>query len=164
MRRAVALLHGSLPVSFPVIAPRDLRARSTRLLWRAIAASFPRYVAAGAAGTAIHYTVLVALVEFGRTAAASASVAGAIAGAIVNYVLNYHVTFPGAAPHRVTAPRFAAVAALSAALNGAGMHLLVAVGGVNYLAAQVVCTGGVLASGYLLNRVWTFRRVPAHAS
>jgi len=47
---------------------------------------------------------------------------------------------------------FLIVAAMSAALNGFGMHLATHYLGMHYLAAQVICTFGVLIIGFVFNR------------
>ncbi len=51
------------------------------------------YGGAGAIGTAAHFAILAALVQFADAGAVAASTVGAIVGAIVNYTLNYRFTF-----------------------------------------------------------------------
>jgi putative flippase GtrA/DNA-binding beta-propeller fold protein YncE len=131
--------------------------RGTSSLFRWLGAPFLRYVGAGGVGTSLHYALLVLFVEALHTSPAFASVVGAMAGAAVNYLLNYHLTFVSLASHRHTVPRFFTVAAFSTALNGVGMSFLVEGLGLHYLLSQIVCTAGVLAVGYLLNKSWTFR-------
>jgi glycosyltransferase involved in cell wall biosynthesis len=122
-------------------------------LWSAPAL---RYIGAGGVGTTFHYMLLTALVELWGVGPSIASGCGAILGAIVNYALNYHLTFASKASHVRTAPKFAIVALLSAALNAAGMWLLTDRFAMHYLAAQVVCTLFVLGFGFVVNRAWTF--------
>jgi putative flippase GtrA len=119
-------------------------------------ALFARYVAAGAVGTAVHFAMLAFAVGLLGANPALASVAGALGGATVNYFLNYHLTFASSAPHRRAAPRFFAVAGLSAALHGVGMWAGVQRLGVHYLVAQVCCTAAIVVIGFLLNKAWTF--------
>jgi putative flippase GtrA len=123
-----------------------------------LAAPFLRYAGAGGVGTLVHYVTLTGVVELFGVKPAAATLVGASVGAIVNYVLNYHLTFASKAPHARTAPRYFFVAALSAVLNGVVMWLLTHRTRLHYLVAQLVCTVLVLVFGYLLNRVWTFRR------
>jgi glycosyltransferase involved in cell wall biosynthesis len=138
-----------------------LRRESNR--WKALfSAPLVRYVGAGGVGTLFHYALLTALVEVWRVAPASATVAGAMLGAVVNYVLNYHLTFASKASHLRTAPKFMAVALISALANGVGLRLLTRTFGVHYLIAQVFCTAFVLGVGYILNRLWTFGHSRAH--
>jgi putative flippase GtrA len=134
-----------------------LRRHLDRLLGL-LAAPFLRYAGAGGVGTLVHYATLTCVVELLGVRPAVATLVGASVGAIVNYVLNYHLTFASKAPHARTAPRYFFVAALSAILNGVVMWLLTHRTRVHYLVAQLGCTVLVLVFGYLLNRVWTFRR------
>lgn len=116
---------------------------------------FFRYSGAGALGTGAHYGLLVVLVELCGLNAAVAAVGGALTGALVNYCLNYRYTFRSAAGHRLAGIRFALVAFAGAALNGLIVAVLVS-RGLNYLLAQLVATGVVLALGFFGNRHWTF--------
>jgi putative flippase GtrA len=118
---------------------------------------FVRYAGAGVLGTAAHYALLVALVQFAQVAVVAASTAGAVAGAAINYVLNHRYTFASRAAHRRALPRFAVVAACGVALNALVLSgVLAVVGPQNYLVAQVAATLAVLVGGYLANRAWTF--------
>ena len=121
-----------------------------------MAPQFLRYAGAGAAGTGLHYAVLIALVQLARVDAVVASTAGAVAGALVNYTLNHRYTFASGRAHRHALPRFALVAAAGIVLNALVMAAVLAFAGPHYLVAQVVATGTVLAAGYLANRAWTF--------
>ena len=126
-------------------------------LLRILSAPFIRYAGAGGVGTAIHYLVLTLIVEACSVSPAWASVAGALAGAIVNYFINYHLTFASKRPHRETLPRFFAIAALGATLNGIGMCVFTQRLTMHYLVAQCLCTVVVLLVGFVLNKVWTFK-------
>lgn len=130
--------------------------RDFNSLLRLATAPFLRYVGAGGVGTLCHYLVLGLLVQVFAVKPALGSVAGAIVGASINYILNYHFTFACDVAHRITLPRFAMVAAISVALNGAGMWFATTKLGLNYLVAQLGCTAAVLVIGYLVNAAWTF--------
>ena len=130
--------------------------RDFNSLLRLATAPFLRYVGAGGVGTVCHYLVLGLLVQVFAVKPALGSVAGAIVGASINYMLNYHFTFACDVAHRITAPRFAMVAAISVALNGAGMWFATTKLGLHYLVAQLGCTAAVLVIGYLINAAWTF--------
>lgn len=115
------------------------------------------YVLAGGIATAVHYAVLLILVEVIGLAPSPSAVAGALCGAAVSYVVNRHLTFPGAAVrHQLAVPKFLTVAVTGALANGAlvwtGMHWL----GWHYLVAQALATLMVLGLTYRLNRSWTF--------
>jgi len=130
--------------------------RHLTVLLGVLSAPFVRYAGAGGVGTAVHYATLAIVVEAFGVSPAAATAVGAVAGAGVNYLLNYHLTFASKASHARTLPRFAAVAAVSAALNAAGMWYLTRRWHVHYLAAQLACTLVVLVLGYVANRAWTF--------
>jgi putative flippase GtrA len=85
-----------------------------------------------------------------------ASTLGAVGGALVNYGLNHRFTFASGRSHATALPRFAAIAAVGIAVNGAVMALLLGPFGAHYVVAQVVATGAVLVVGFLANRTWTF--------
>lgn len=117
---------------------------------------FARYAAVGLVATAVHYALLIGLVESGGAAPLPATLAGYVAGGLVSYALNRRLTFTGGRPHREAAWRFAAVAASGFAWTGLLMALLVGRLGAPYLPAQAATTLAVLAWGFLANRLWTF--------
>lgn len=114
------------------------------------------FVGVGAAATALHYFVLVVLVEGLSAAPPRASFAGALAGAALSYALNRRHTFRSDAPHRRALWRFAAVALAAAAFNYGLMRLFVDAMGAPYLPAQVVTTGVLTLWTFLAHRVFTF--------
>lgn len=115
-----------------------------------------RYTGAGAVGTLGHYATLSLAVEYLGARPVWGSVMGATVGAMINYVLNYHVTFASKASHKQTLPKFLVVAVVGIALSGAVVKLLTEGLGVHYLVAQLFATVLVLATGFVLNKVWTF--------
>jgi putative flippase GtrA len=120
---------------------------------------FLRYFMAGGMATAVHYAVLLALVELVGIPAASSTVVGALCGAVAAYAINRSITFTSSkATHQQALPRFMLIAAAGAAMNGAlvwsGVHWL----GWHYLVAQALATVLVLGLTYRLNRSWTFAR------
>lgn len=114
------------------------------------------YVLVGVLATAVHYLVLVMLVEVAGIDASVAAGFGAACGALAAYAGNRRFTFASRAPHARALPRFLAVAAAgiatSAMLVRAGTEWL----GLPYLLPQVAATALVLAGGYVLNRRWSF--------
>jgi putative flippase GtrA len=125
-------------------------------LRKTTAPQFLRYAGAGVAGTALHYAVLVALVQLAALGAVVASTIGAIAGALVNYLLNHQFTFASDKAHGHALPRFALVAGAGIALNAIVLAAMLAFVTAQYLVAQVAATGAVLVAGFLANRTWTF--------
>ena len=118
--------------------------------------AFGRYLLVGLLATAIHYALLVALVELAGAAAAPSAAFGAACGALAAYAGNCRFTFPSGAAHARALPRFLAVAALGAAANGAIVWTGTQILGMHYLAPQVIATSIVVWSGFVLNRRWSF--------
>ena len=118
--------------------------------------AFGRYLLVGLLATAVHYALLVALVELAGAAAAPSAAFGAACGALAAYAGNRRFTFVGGAAHAQALPRFLAVAALGAASNGAIVWTGTQILGMHYLAAQVIATSIVVWSGFVLNRRWSF--------
>ena len=120
---------------------------------------FLRYFLAGGMATAVHYAVLLALVELAGMPPAPSAVIGALCGAVAAYAINRSITFTAStASHQQALPRFMLIAAAGAALNG-----VLVWGGVqwlawHYLVAQALATVLVLGLTYRLNRSWTFAR------
>ena len=115
------------------------------------------YIVAGGISTAVHYAVLVALVELSGVSAALSAAVGALCGAGVSYLLNRRMTFAGSnAGHVQALPRFMAIALLGAVMNGALVWLGVQQFGWHYLLAQMAATVLVLGLTFRLNRLWTF--------
>ncbi|HEY9106238.1 MAG TPA: GtrA family protein [Roseateles sp.] len=116
-----------------------------------------RYALTGGLATALHYGVLLALVEGLHGAAPVAAAVGSLCGALLAYAGNRHFTFAASsASHGRALPRFALVALLGAGLNGAIVWLGTAALGLHYLLAQALATLAVLLLGFQLNKTWSF--------
>jgi putative flippase GtrA len=120
------------------------------MIFRAL--QFLRYGLVGLAGTVIQYAVLIVMTHLH---AADAVLAGL--GACANYALNYCVTFKSSERHARAAPKFFLVAAAGMAINAVLMSALVDRLHVQYLIAQCVSTACVLAAGFVVNSLWSFR-------
>ena len=119
--------------------------------------AFARYTLAGGVATAVHYAVLMALVELAQAPPPLGAAIGALCGAAVAYLGNRHFTFAGTTvAHAHAVPRFLLVAVLGAALNAAIVWVGNTVLGWHYLLAQALATLLVLFLTYRLNRHWTF--------
>lgn len=118
---------------------------------------FVKFTVVGAAGTAGHYATLLPLVEVAGVGPVAATCVGSVCGAFINYILNYRYTFASRQCHRQTAMRFLVVALVGGVLNLVFVWLGVEYAGYNYLIVQLVATGTVLLSNFLLNKHWTFR-------
>ena len=124
---------------------------------RDILTQFARFMAVGAVGTVVHYTILILLVEKMEVSAVLGSSVGAIAGAFVNYFLNYYYTFRSNRRHAKAIVQFYIVAGSGFLLNALSMWIMVDVLDIYYLLGQLVTTGIVLLWNFWLNRIWTFR-------
>lgn len=118
---------------------------------------FLLFAGVGAAGTIFHYLILICLVTFAHSSPGSASFAGAVGGACVNYFLNRQFTFQSTRDHRETIPRFVALAAFGAILNGLIVGKLSSMGA-NFIIAQVFTTVLVLTFNFLMSRKWIFNQ------
>ena len=136
---------GALPT------PSALRA----LLRQAIA-----FVGVGLVAFALHYGLLIALVEAFGVAPVTGALAGYAAGGLVSYALNRNCTFASDRPHVEAGWRFAAVAVVGLGLTFAVMTALTRRLGVPYLPAQVATTGLVMIWSFWANRLWTFADRP----
>lgn len=115
------------------------------------------YASVGAVATAVHYAILVGLVEAGGWAPVPATLCGYVAGGVVAYVLNRRHTFASDRPHAEAGWRFALTAFLGFCLTFVLMSLFVARLGAPYLPAQFVTTVAAMFVTFGLNRAWTFR-------
>ena len=128
----------------------------------ALARQFASYLGVSLAAFAVHYGVLLGLVEAGRADPVPAALAGYLAGAVVSYGLNRRLTYASARPHAEATWRFGVVAAIGFGLTWLIMAVLTRGLGLPYLAAQVLATGAVVFWNFLGHRLWTFavRPVP----
>lgn len=128
------------------------------MIEKGILGRFGKFASVGVVATAVHYAVLVGLVEVQLMAPVAASVTGYAISAVANYLLNFYLTFKNRAHHRHAAARFAVVAGVGFALNAGLMAWLTGVFAPYYLMAQIITTGLVLLSNFILNDIWSFKR------
>jgi putative flippase GtrA len=110
------------------------------------------YGGAGAVGTAAHFMILFAALQW--MAPVLASTLGAIAGCIINYFLARQFVFASTGSCRRSFPRFVTVALIGIALNAIVINTFVDI--LPIALNQAVASGLVLLLGYSLNRIWTF--------
>jgi putative flippase GtrA len=116
-----------------------------------------RYTLIGAIATAVHYVVLVALVEGLNVSPSPSAMLGATCGALVAYIGNREFTFASSALHRIALPRFLVIAAIGAVLSGGMVWIGTVILAWYYLVAQLLATILIVFLTYQLNRLWTFR-------
>lgn len=119
---------------------------------------FGRFLLTGGASTALHYLILIVLVQSGACGTVLATSIGFGVSAVFNYLVNARFTFRSDASHARAFPRFAVVAGTGLTLNAILMWLLNVVAGVPYVVAQVGATVITLVWNFLLNKHWTFAR------
>jgi putative flippase GtrA len=127
-------------------------------LWqRPFVYAFLRFAMVGVCGTAAHYSVMGALVEFAHSPVLVASTIGFFVGALVNYALNRRFTFTSDATHIEAMPKFFTVCGLGAIMNWLVVGQLLNFFPMHYLVAQCIATGVVLIWNFAINYLWTFR-------
>lgn len=119
---------------------------------------FCKFLMSGLFATAVHYSILVLLVELFRIHVIVATTAGFIISLIVNYACNRRFTFSSNESHVVLLPKFLTVALTGAAMNAGVLAWFEAYSSIHYLTAQLFATAVVLAWNFTINAAWTFRR------
>ena len=79
-------------------------------------------------------------------------------GAVVKYCLNYFVAFRSDERHSAAVPRYTLMLGILLAMNTAIFALINQSAGMHYIVAQVLTTLLLIPPGYLLSRLWVFRR------
>lgn len=116
-----------------------------------------RFAVVGVIATAVHYSILTALVEIGHVNKIAATTIGYVFGTIVSYVLNRRFTFEArGTPVMKSFAKYALLYGIGALLNAAIFGALVQAG-LYYLLAQVIATGIVLFWNFLGARFVVFR-------
>jgi putative flippase GtrA len=115
-----------------------------------------RYIAAGSIAVAVHYLVLVLLVEGSAIDPTLASSSGFAVGVVVNYYIQYHWTFRSTGPHGKRFPIFVAAALAMLGLNAVLFWGLHEHAGMNYLVAQAVAILAVFSVNFVINSRYTF--------
>ncbi len=124
-----------------------------------------RFMLNGLVATAVHYAVLVGLVEgVGMASAAFANVLAAICGTAISYAGNRNFVMRSRASHYRAGPRFLAGYAVVISLHGGAMALWADIGGLDYQVGFLLFTGLAAMLTYLLNRLFVFREPEAGQS
>jgi putative flippase GtrA len=116
-----------------------------------------RFAVVGVVATAVHYSILTALVEIGHVNKIVATTIGYTIGTIVSYALNRRFTFQArGTPVVASFAKYAVLYGIGAVLNAAIFGALVHAG-LHYLLAQIAATGIVLFWNFLGARFVVFR-------
>jgi putative flippase GtrA len=114
-----------------------------------------RYGLVGLLAVAVHYTVLIGLVELDLLSKVPASIAGFCMATPVNYYFQHVWVFRSDRAHATALPRYLGVTSAGLAINAlafnAGLEL-----GVPYLLAQAIAIALVTAFNFTANRFYTF--------
>ena len=117
------------------------------------------FVLVGTAAAAVHWCVVVALVEQLGLRPLAANVCGWLVAFGVSFAGHRGVTFRDTgAPVRRALPRFAAVSATGFAVNQAAYALLLRHAGLSYSLALALVLLAVALLTYLASRHWAFLR------
>jgi putative flippase GtrA len=117
---------------------------------------FLRFALVGVAGTIVHYSVMIALIELADMGVVLATSFGFLAGAAVSYVLNRRITFVSRQPMGVGFVKYVLALGVGLAINAgivAGLQSL----GAHYVIAQPIATGVVLFWNFGASRLLVFR-------
>ena len=121
-----------------------------------------RFGIVGLTAAAVHYWVVIALVELLHIAPLLANVGGFVVAFWVSYFGHRHWTFSDAvASHasgaRQSFLRFLAVAVLGFCMNELLFYLLLRYAGLPYYVALAIVVFTVAVMTYILSRLWAFR-------
>lgn len=117
-----------------------------------------RFALNGLAATAIHFAVLVVLIEIARVPSAGlANGMAAVVGIAASYLGNRALVFRSEAPHAQTLPKFLAVYAGAAMLHATVLWVWTDRAGLPYPAGFVLATGLSVALTYFANKLIVFR-------
>ncbi|MFV0281331.1 MAG: GtrA family protein [Rhodoblastus sp.] len=117
---------------------------------------FSAFFLVGLAAMAVHYGLLVGLVQLGGAAPVPATLAGYVAGGLVSYILSRAHVFETKRNHAAALWRFVVVAAVGFVLTGVLMHIFVDRFGAPYIPAQFATTGIVMFWSFFAHKFVTF--------
>lgn len=127
-----------------------------RAWFDALGRQFSRFLAVGVATTAVHYGVLIALVETWDVHPVLGTTAGFIAAVFLSYLLNRRYTFDALPTFGPGLLKYYASVSMGLVIN-AGLMALLTGWSVNYLLAQIIASGAALVWNFLAARFLVFR-------
>jgi putative flippase GtrA len=131
--------------------------RPGRIDLAAFARQFSSFLAIGVATTAVHYAVLIALVEASALSPVWATTAGFLAAVLLSYLLNRRYTFDDLPAFRAGLLKYLATASVGLVLNAGTMAVLTK-WGLHYVLAQLIASGVALVWNFSAARFIVFRR------
>jgi len=121
-----------------------------------LARQFSRFLAVGVATTAVHYGILIALVEAWTIHPVLATTVGFVTAVLLSYVLNRRYTFDAGHAFGPGLLKYYAAVSVGLLLNAGVMAALTA-WGIYYILAQIVASGVALVWNFLSARLVVFR-------
>ncbi|MDH4276257.1 MAG: GtrA family protein [Gammaproteobacteria bacterium] len=118
---------------------------------------FASFLFVGGVATAIHYGLLILLVQGFAVSPTVATTLGFTVSAVANYLLNYKLTFVSDKPHIEAAVKFIVVSSAGLVGNTAIMHFGASVMSWPYLIVQLGATAIILFWNFFGNYLWSFR-------
>jgi putative flippase GtrA len=126
----------------------------------ALIAQLFSFLSVGVLATLLQYLLTAGFVLAGWLPLVAASTVAFLVSAAFNYWANARLTFAKQGSHvtnRSQQLRFAAMVALGCALNAGLLRVALALG-LHPVLSQLIATAGVLASNFMLSRLWVFRK------
>lgn len=114
-----------------------------------------RFLIAGGVATALHFSIMWALITAHITAWLSTA-AGAAVGAAANYLIQFHWAFASERRHQQTAPNYIVACALGWILNAAGFVLFHSTLEFAVVTAQLLTSSCLTLINFLLYRFLVF--------
>jgi len=139
--------------------------------------TFIRYFISGGLATAVHFTVLIILLEDHWVSPVQATMLGALCGFLVNYPMQMAWTFKAKGSHKRFFTRYFLVTLIMFALNAGIFWLATQPLSLNFLLnlpfpsqieqphhlgywyAQIIATGVVFFCNFLVNHYFTFKPI-----
>lgn len=129
-----------------------MKATTVRLAW---------FVAVGCAAAAVHFGVVVLLVEGRRLPPLAANVGGWLVAFVVSFLGQSLLTFRSRqAPWRQALPRFFMISLSAFAVNESAYAVLLRATGMRYDVLLALVLLAVAVVTYLLSSAWAFRGSP----
>ena len=118
--------------------------------------TFIKYVISGGLAAAVHFLILIVLVEKISVNPTLATSLGFCAAIFVNYTMQYHWTFQSAGSHKTVFTRYVVITFMMLGVNTLIFWFLYEKLGFMYLLAQAVATGMVMFMNFAINKNYTF--------
>ena len=124
---------------------------------RKLRKKFTWFALVGVMVTAVHFCVLILLVEGFGASPTLATLLASVTAIAVSYILNYKLTFNSDKPHVEAAGKFLIVSLTGMLGNTAIMYFGASVMSWPYLLVQVGATVVILFWNFFGNYLWSFR-------